>query len=277
MSQRRKFSYLDIGEIAQSLRSHVKLRNIISFGYLNYAEIWCSLPIFQQNSWKMRRHIPYFFFTIMGEVARSKWLICSQLFLWLPRIEGSHLMKGLSIWLRIKLIDLTTSDMYWYVNTCRSRCLHQSKLFAVDWTVSNLSWTPPNVQIEYRLLDEFLHKVVQRQHTISSSFPKYMYVPHQQDSYGPDITKNQHSKIDFIFTTTRKVHHRKIENVHLKKHSWFIRTPGQTKSRILRCEISIGFRWYIIAGYYDTSVEKYRFCTTGNLDKPWTPVDPQNL
>lgn len=133
-------------------------------------------------------------------------------------------MKGLLSWLRIKLIDLTTSDMYWYVNTCRSRCLHQSKLFAVDWTVSNLSWTSPNAQLLFfenwqpdssiirrlniRVLDELLHKVAQRQHTISSSFPKYMYVPHQQDSYGPDITKN-HSKIHFIFTTTRKVHHRK--------------------------------------------------------------------
>ena len=202
MSQRRKLpSYLDIGEIAQSLRAHVKLRNIISFGYLNYAEIWCSLPIFQQNSWKLRRHIPYFLFTIMGEVARSKWMITVVFVVaqdWgepsNERSARSNYASNSWIWQalcsRLNCFELelnaTQRALIVFLKTGSLTCLSSA-----DW---NIRWIV----------------------TISSSFPKKdMYVPHQQDSYGPDITKKQHSKIHFIFTTTRKVHHRKIENVHL--------------------------------------------------------------
>ena len=230
VSRWRKWtSYLDIGEIAQSLRSHVKFKNIVpcrylanlyKFVWLNYAELRCNLPTFQQTSWNIRRHIPWLFSQLW---VRS--LCPSDLFigfLWLPRIEGSYQIKGLC---------------------SRLNCFE--------------NWQPDSIMRRLNIINCGRNSYNVNPQFLAV-FQKYIYVPYQKDSYGPDITKN-HSKTPFIFTS-RKVHHRKGPSFKSTPDLWELlakANPGDYM--ILRCEVSIHI-WI-----YDdicTFVEQYRICTT---------------
>ena len=205
------------------------------------------------------------FFTTLGEVAMSKWFV--HRFLWLPRIEGSYQIKGLFIRLRNRIINLTTSDMSTHVG--RAVCINPTSLQQTELfrTVAEPHPTCTSCFFENWQPDS----IMRRLNTINCGrnsynvnpqflavFQKYIYVPYQKDSYGPDITKN-HSKIPFIFTT-RKVHHRKGPSFKNTPDLWELlakANPGDYM--ILRCEISIHI-WI-----YDdicTFVEQYRICTT---------------
>ena len=193
-----------------------------------------------------------FFFTTMGEVASSKWSVHS--FLWLRRIEGNHLMNGLFIRLHIKLVDLTTSDM----------CV---ELFPVDWTVWNFSWTPPNAhslafenwQPDSSIIRRLnIRWIAAQSRTTSTQHFQQLFQKYTYFSYGPDTRRN-HSKIH--------IHHQKgpssktsifKKTLLIYQNSW----PNQIQDTTMW-----NLHWYIIAGYYDTFVEKYKFCAQ---QKTWT-------